>query len=178
MPGSSLPSVLQRSDRRGSILFGLRLLLAADLGWLLLRRWHSLDASLQTLEVEGFPAPDLWLATAMLAGGIGVVTLLLGWRVRWGAASAMLIFMPFITVLNASYVPTGWAPWVGTLLLFLVLLENIALGFALTGIFFFGAGRYTLSRGIRAGQQWLCSVTSRLCVESVSGTPRKKTAHR
>ena len=122
MPDSSFPVTLQRSDWRASILLVLRLLLAADLARLTLHRWNAFDASLQILEVEGFPAPNLWLATAILASAIGIVTLLL-----------------------------GWPPWIGTLLPYLALFENILLGFGLMGLFFFGAGRYTLFRGLRVG---------------------------
>jgi uncharacterized membrane protein YphA (DoxX/SURF4 family) len=177
MPASSsFPIALRRSSRRASVLLGLRLLLAADLARLALRRWNTLGASLQTLEVEGFPAPDLWLATALLASGVGIVTLLLGWRVRWGAAVVLLGFMPIVTAFSVSYVPTGWGPWMASLLLFLTLFENIALGFALMGLFFFGAGRYTLSRGLQAGKRWLCALRPHACAERMSRAPQQQTA--
>ena len=166
----SLPTLVQRSDRSDALLLGLRLLLAADLGRLAFYRWSSLDASLQMLEVEGFPAPELWLTAALLAGGIGVTSFVLGWRVRWGAALTLLVFMPVATVFSVTYVPTGWTPWIGTMLLLFSLFDPLFLGFALMGLFFFGAGRYTLARG-------LCSWTPRVCVEQVSNTPHKQATH-
>jgi len=174
----SLPTLVRRSDRSDALLLGLRLLLAADLGRLAFYRWSSLDASLQMLEVEGFPAPELWLAAALLAGGIGVTSFVLGWRVRWGAALTLLVFMPVATVFSVTYVPTGWTPWVGTVLLLFSLFDPLFLGFALMGLFFFGAGRYTVSCGLHTANRWLCSLAPRVCFEQGLGPCEKQTAHR
>jgi hypothetical protein len=173
-----LPALLQRSDRGDALLLGLRLLLAADLARLAFYRWSAFETSRQMLEVEGFPAPTLWLAAALLAGGISVASFVLGWRVRWGAALALLVFMPVATAFSVTYVPMGWSPWVGTALLALVLADVLALGFALTALFFFGAGRYTAARGLRAGNRWLCSRTAHVCFDQLLGRREKQTARR
>jgi len=173
----SLPALLQRSDRSDALLLGLRLLLTADLARLVFYRWNALDASRQMLEVEGFPAPELWLAAALLAGGLGVTSFVLGWRVRWGAALTLLVFMPVATAFSVTYVPTGWTPWLGTVLLVLSLFDPLFLGFALMGLFFFGAGRYTIFQGLHAGNRWLCSLTPRVCFDQVLGPHEKRTVH-
>lgn len=172
-----LPARLHRSDWGDVLLLGLRLLLAVDLARLAFYRWSTFETSRQMLEVEGFPAPDLLLAGALLASGISVASLLLGWRVRWGAALALLVFMPVAAVFSVTYVPTGWTSGVGTVLLLLVLADILVLGFALMGIFFFGAGRHTASRGLRAGNRWLCSRTPRVCFDQLLGPREKQTAH-
>lgn len=178
MPRSlSLPTLLQRSDWSDALLLGLRFLLAADLARLAFYRWSTLNASLQMLEVEGFPAPEAWLAVALLAGGIGATSFVLGWRVRWGAALTLLVFLPVATVFNVTYVPTGWPPWLGTVALYFSLFEILFLGFALMGLFFFGAGRYTVSCGLHTANRWLCSLAPRMCFEHAMGPCEKQTAH-
>jgi uncharacterized membrane protein YphA (DoxX/SURF4 family) len=133
----------------GPALLGLRLLLAGDLVRLGVRRWAAYDASVRTLATQGFPSAAGWLAVALLAGGVGVLTLVSGWRTRWGAALTGLVTLPVIGVFSATYVPAGWpsglAPW----LVLGTFVEDLLLGGGLFLLFLLGSGPYTLGRGAR-----------------------------
>jgi hypothetical protein len=74
---------------------------------------------------------------------------------------------------SVSYVPTGWPLWIAPVLPLLALIEDLLLGFVLTGIFFFGAGRYTLTRALREAGRHIGSLKQKLDPEGVPTAPQK-----
>ena len=176
MSGLAPPSSSIRpfSDRGHWVLLGIRMLVVADVTRLLLRRWNAFDASLRMLEREGFPAPELWLSTALIAGGVGITMLLVGERTRLGAGIVLLFFLPLAYIFSVSYMPTGWPPWIAPALPLLAMLEDLLLGFALMGLFFFGAGRYTLTWALDTLRHPYAVLKRKISGRNVSTTPKKQ----
>jgi uncharacterized membrane protein YphA (DoxX/SURF4 family) len=175
-PAFRAPSPQPRSKGNDLVLLGLRLLVVADLVRLGLWRWTAFDLSVRTLEIEGFPAPRVWLVVALLAGGIACMTLLAGWRERWGAALALLCFMPVIAVFSVSYTPTGWPAWIGALLPLAAMTEILLLGLGLMGLFLLGAGKYTLAHGLQAVRRVLSVQLYQSSFEQLPARSEKETA--
>jgi uncharacterized membrane protein YphA (DoxX/SURF4 family) len=163
----SVASEADGSPTAGSLgRLGLRLILAVDLAWLVLRRWTAYNASVRTLEVQGFPGAPGVLGFALLAGGVGAVLLAEGSRARWGAALAGVGALPVAAVFTAAYVPAGagagLAPW----LVLGAFVEDLLLGSGLFVLFLLGGGRYTLGRIAGRAGRWLRGARPRL-----SGVP-------
>lgn len=133
----------------GGALLGVRLLLAGGLIRLGLRRWRAFDASVRTLEAQGFPGATGWLVAALFAGGVGILALVSGWRTRWGAALTGLVALPVAGVFSVTYVPSGgwaaYAPW----LVLGTFVEDLLLGGGLFLLVLQGSGPYTLGRAVR-----------------------------
>ncbi len=97
----------------------------------------NLEGTLMYMEAHGMPAPTFLCAAAIAIESLGSISLILGYRTRWGALALAVFLIAATWVFHSS--PDQR----------IHLLKNLAILGGLLNVVSFGPGRISLEDGVR-----------------------------